>query len=137
MYFLIYISIAKTPFSSEELAKSLQRWRSSNTRAEITGMLLYKDGNFMQVIEGEAATVQNLFAKISADPRHHKITTLLEGPAAEREFTDWSMGFTDLDTPQAAGVPGYSEFMNTELTTDAFAVNPTRAQKLLRIFKRT
>jgi hypothetical protein len=137
MHFLIYVSIATKPFSGDELVALLERWRDSNARAEVTGMLLYKDGNFMQVIEGEAATVRALFTKISADPRHHKITTLLDDSTAERQFADWSMGFADLDAPQASGVPGYSEFMNTALTADAFAVNPTRAQKLLRIFKRT
>jgi len=47
------------------------------------------------------------------------------------------MGFSDLDSPEIASVAGYSEFMNTPLTADAYSTNPTRAQQLLRIFKRT
>ena len=143
MYFLIYLSIAVRPFSAEELVNCLKRWRASNERAALTGMLLYKEGNFLQVLEGEESAVRALFAdRISHDPRHHKLTVLLEGPIQEREFSDWSMGFRNLsdDDGNAAAVadlPGYSEFMNTELSTAAFAADPSRAQRLLRIFKQS
>lgn len=137
MYFLIYISIATRPFSTEELVDLLEHARKNNLRANITGMLLYKNGNFMQVLEGEEKAVRALSAKIARDPRHHKMMTLLEGETQEREFPEWSMGFNNLEMPEAAEHPGFSEFMNTDLADDAFTINPTRAQRLLRIFKRT
>ncbi len=142
MHFLIYVSIAVQPFTAEELVSCLKLWRANNEQAALTGMLLYKEGNFLQVLEGEESAVRALFEdRISRDPRHHKVTILLEGDAAEREFSDWSMGFQNLDDKgQAAAVadlPGYSEFMNTELSAKAFAGNPSRAQQLLRIFKHT
>ena len=91
----------------------------------------------MQVLEGEEKVVKALAAKISRDPRHHKMITMLEGSLAEREFSDWSMGFRNLDMVQDAPVPGYSEFMNTPLTAEAFQGSPTRAQRLLSFFKRS
>src|SRR5687767_1150580 len=100
-------------------------------------MLLYKDGKFLQVLEGEESVVQELAAKISSDPRHHKMVTLLKRAVADREFAEWTMGFSNLDAPEASQVEGYSEFMNTPVTEDAFSGSPTRAQRLLRIFKRT
>ena len=91
----------------------------------------------MQALEGDEKTVRALCAKIGRDPRHHKMITLLEIPLAAREFPDWSMGFSDLEAPEAADLPGYSEFMNAPLTAEEFAQSPTRAQRLLRSFKRT
>ena len=137
MISLIYVSIATNPFSGPELIELLEHARRNNKKADVTGMLLYKDGNFMQVLEGEEKTVRALCAKIGRDPRHHKMITLLEVPLTEREFHDWSMGFSNLEAPQAASAPGYSEFLNTPLTADAFAENPSGAQRLLRVFKRT
>ena len=137
MYFLIYVSIATKCYSGAELVDFLNEWRENNEKLSLTGMLLYKDGKFMQVLEGEEETVKQLSAKIDRDPRHTNVTLLLQGPTSEREFPDWSMGFHDLDALQVTGIPGYSEFMNTPLDSDAYATNPTRAQRLLRIFKRT
>ena len=80
-------------FRSGTASILLEHARRNNEKAGVTGMLLYKDGNFMQVLEGEERVVQALSAKIGRDPRHEKMVTLLEGPLAEREFSDWSMGF--------------------------------------------
>jgi hypothetical protein len=137
MYFLVYVSIAAKRYNGAELKGFLQEWRTNNERMDLTGMLLYKDGKFMQVLEGEEESVKKLSSKIDRDPRHTQVNLLLEGPATHREFPDWSMGFSDLDSPEIASVAGYSEFMNTPLTADAYSTNPTRAQQLLRIFKRT
>jgi acylphosphatase len=137
MYFLIYVSIAAKRYDGVELTEFLQDWRRKNEKLALTGMLLYKDGKFMQVLEGEEEKVKQLSAKIDRDPRHSNVTLLLQGHATERDFPDWSMGFSDLDAPQVASIAGYSEFMNTPLDEDAYATNPTRAQRLLRIFKRT
>lgn len=137
MYFLIYVSIATVSFSTAELIDLLQHARRNNEKANVTGMLLFKDGNFMQILEGEERVVKALAAKISRDPRHSKMITMLEGPLAEREFENWSMGFSNLDAVQTASIPGHSEFMNTARTAESFAVNPTRAQRLLHVYKQS
>ena len=100
-------------------------------------MLLYKEGNFMQVLEGEERVVHALAAKISRDPRHHKMVTMFEGPVERREFSHWSMGFSNLDNIEAAALAGFSEFMNTPLTAGEFSANPVRAHRLLNVFKRS
>jgi hypothetical protein len=80
--------------------------------------------------------VRTLYAKIRRDPRHRGLLTLLQGPLAERQFPDWSMGFNDLNTAEALSTPGYSEFLNTPLTGAEFSSDPTRCQRLLMMFKR-
>jgi hypothetical protein len=51
MLSLVYASSAKQLFSEEDLTALLQQSRDNNTRLGLSGLLLYKDGNFMQVLE--------------------------------------------------------------------------------------
>jgi hypothetical protein len=137
VFFSVYVSAAVDPFSASELVHLLDTARRNNAALGVTGMLLYKDGNFMQVLEGDEATVRNVYAKIERDPRHRGLLTLLQGTTEERQFADWSMAFRDLDAPEAGAIPGYSEFLNTPLTGSEFVADPSRCQKLLAVFKRT
>ena len=137
MFSLVYVSSAVRRFSRSDLEELLATSRDNNARAGITGMLLYKDGNFMQVLEGEEGAVRDLYDKIGDDPRHRGEIVLREGFTEERQFPDWSMGFRDLESPEARAVPGYSGFLNTPLTGREFSEDPTRAQKLLLTFKKT
>ena len=136
MYSLIYVSSAVTPFSPVELTDLLAISHQNNALLGITGMLLYKDGNVMQALEGEEAAVRKLYAKIGRDPRHRGVQTLLQGPVDERQFPAWSMGFRDLRAGGDAP-PGYSQFLNTPLTGEEFATDLTRCQKLLTTFKKS
>lgn len=137
MFSLTYVSSAVRPFTKAELSDLLAVSRRNNAGMGITGMLLYKDGNFMQVLEGEEAAVRALYARITGDPRHGGEIVLHQGYSERRQFPDWSMGFRDLGSPEVRGVPGYSEFLDSPLTGEEFSANPTRAQRLLLTFKRT
>jgi Sensors of blue-light using FAD len=134
--FLIYVSIATKLFTESELINLLEVSRKNNAAAGVTGMLLYKDKKFMQLLEGEEKEVARIFGKILKDPRHHNVITLWKGQRDERDFSEWLMGFTNLDAASVESIPGYSEYLNTPLTADAFP-DPSNAQRLLRIFKRT
>jgi hypothetical protein len=133
---LLYVSSATRHIPPDELATLLERSRRKNTSLGVTGMLLHKDGNFMQVLEGDATAVRQLFDMIGRDPRHAGVLVLRHVEQSTREFADWSMAFTDLNDPAARAVPGYSEFLNTPLTGREFTENPTIGQKLLLTFKR-
>ena len=132
LFQIVYVSSTRGLLSRAELQDLLHHSNASNARLGITGMLLYKDGNVMQVLEGEEKSVRTLFAKISLDPRHSGVLTLLEGPLPARNFGGWSMGFRDLQSPEARAIPGYSEFLNTPLTE---TLSPSQSQKLLSFFK--
>ncbi len=131
MYYLVYVSAATTPFSEGELLELLETSRRNNAPLGITGMLLYKDGRFMQLLEGQKEPVLKLVAKVAADPRHCKLTVLLEGERAGRECGAWSMGFQRLDTPDAQQIPGYSDIFHVPLDSESFASN---ASQCLRMF---
>lgn len=130
---LTYMSASNHAFTPAELSTLLERSRTNNARVGLTGMLLYKSSNFMQVIEGESDAVETLYARIAADSRHRNVLRISSGAIRARSFATWSMGFQNLDiTPPPAGFTG---FMNSSSTSEAFGANPTQAQKLLMLFK--
>ncbi|MFO1242721.1 MAG: BLUF domain-containing protein [Rickettsiales bacterium] len=110
MHTIAYVSTAKLPFSEEALIQLLEKSRDNNKRFEITGMLLYKDGNFMQVIEGPKEAVTDLYRNICADPTHYNVLTLIDQVAEYRSFPDWQMGFVNL-SHSTKEISGFSDFM--------------------------
>ena len=134
LYSLTYVSSATMSFSQEQLKALLDVCIANNRRDGITGILLYKDGNFMQVMEGPQDVLLRTLARMENDTRHSGIIVLLQGHQRDRQFPDWSLAYRDLG--DGSGKPtGYSEFMNTPLTGDEFAKDPSRAQRLLMMFK--
>ena len=107
---LIYSSAAVNPFSEAELALLLSLARTNNERVAVTGMLLYHDGSFLQVLEGEALVLDALFVRIGRDKRHHRVLPLLKRDVEERRFGEWRMGFASLkNLPR--NLPGYSDYL--------------------------
>lgn len=136
MISLTYVSAAVRLFSPAELLALLEKCRANNVGRGLTGLLLYKGGNFMQTLEGPEEPVQALHAIIARDPRHRGMITLLEHPLEERLFPAWSMGFRSLDNGETAReTPGYSEFLNAPLTPEGFTPGSARCQRLLAAFK--
>ncbi|HVV85277.1 MAG TPA: BLUF domain-containing protein [Kofleriaceae bacterium] len=103
---LVYASHATAPFTVGALQDLLRRARAHNTEVDVSGMLLHVGGAFLQVLEGAAAAVDELYAHIARDRRHQRIVLLVRRELDERCFADWSMGFFDA-TGRAAGLPGY------------------------------
>jgi hypothetical protein len=135
LFQVVYTSTAAESFSRAELVELLKGSVQRNTRAGITGLLLYQDGTFMQALEGEEAAVIALFAKISRDPRHHHVIPLIHGPIQQRNFPNSVMAFRDLNTTELRNLPGYSEFLNTPLNGDLHAADIPKCQRLLLLFK--
>lgn len=134
MYRLVYLSSAISYFSKPQLVDLLSKSRVKNATLGVTGILLYKEGDFLQLIEGERPAVEKLFATIRKDTRHGSVTILIEEECTQRLFSDWSMGFRDLSDPELLNLPGYSDFMNTPLKAKSFKDHPDDALKLVAIF---
>ena len=110
---LIYSSSARKPFTEAELIELLANCRAKNALADVTGMLLYHDGNFIQLLEGETETVSDLYHKIEQDPRHHSCTLLIREPIESRSFPEWTMGFHELGQDSKAPVDGFKDVMSS------------------------
>jgi len=134
-YFLVYVSSASSLFSRSDLDEILDISRRNNEARGISGILLYKDGNLMQLLEGEQDAVESLYRKISRDPRHKGLIAIWDGTQTERQFPSWSMAFRDLDGPVARDTPGYSDFLTTPLVSKTLTADVTHCQQLLNLFK--
>jgi hypothetical protein len=135
MFFLVYVSSAVTLFPEKELIDLLEISRCNNRALGVTGMLLYKDGNFMQFLEGPKENVLSLMEKIKKDPRHRGVITLMQQEHEEREFPEWAMGFKKMDSGTLPKIPGYSDFLDLPLTSEQFLLQPTKSLRLLLNFK--
>jgi hypothetical protein len=71
MYQLIYTSHATVPFTGQELVSLLKQPRQWNDLLGITGVLLYNDEHFVQVLEGSVEAIGDLYGKLLRDVRHH------------------------------------------------------------------
>jgi len=93
MYQLVYVSSARADLGEDDLKDILSHACTANRVLGISGMLVYLDGYFLQVLEGRRERVAELYAKIEADPRHFGAKVLVESDVAKPAFPNWSMGF--------------------------------------------
>lgn len=135
IYYLVYASAARKPFSKTDLIELLTQAREKNRRLGITGLLLYRDGDFIQLLEGPKDAVKALYDAIDRDPRHVGSMVMAEGEREERLFADWSMGFRDLADQEVQATPGYSPFMNSPRIAQRLAPQPDECLQLLALFR--
>ena len=128
---IIYASAAAAPYTRKDLVELLKIARQRNSAAGISGMLLYHDGSFLQVLEGPDKNVEALCAKIQKDPRHRNFLMLLRQTIREKEFENWEMGF--VDTSQLAGQ--FEGFVDYVTGLKSMTLDETRARAFLRKFQ--
>ena len=92
-YHVLYRSQATQAPTEADLQVLLEWSRAYNAQQQITGLLLYSDRRFVQLVEGPEAAVRDLYARIQADARHTQVVTLSDGPGPQRWFADWHMAF--------------------------------------------
>ena len=93
MYHLIYASTAAKALTERQLGDLLTKARQNNIKLDITGMLIYTGGHFIQVLEGEEDMVKKLYNSIRKDTRHKDVIVIYEGELAERQFANREMDF--------------------------------------------
>ncbi|MEM1054374.1 MAG: BLUF domain-containing protein [Bacteroidota bacterium] len=127
---LVYASSSPWPLSREDIAAILHVSRSNNARDGLTGVLLYADGSFMQVLEGPPDAVAATYQRIHRDPRHGDVLHMLEQRVEQRSFPEWTMGLVrpdDLSTEDRSAVNTVFELTHP---------SPDRARRLLSTFRR-
>lgn len=132
VFYLIYTSSAIRLLSDRELGAIHSRAMAGNARRGVTGFLLYRGGNFMQLLEGEEKAVRALFERIKADPRHKDVYVLKEGTRPDRIFQKFAMGFVHMD--KMPGMATYREFMSESLDSLRFRQDGRLALRLLESF---
>lgn len=89
---LVYRSQQKHRFSQRELNELVAHAAAKNQRLGVTGYLCYRQGLFLQYLEGPAEALEDLMHVISQDPRHEvEMTVWIDEALDDRRFPDWSM----------------------------------------------
>ncbi len=129
----IYASAATRHFETAELTALLQAARKHNDGAGLTGMLLYTEGSFFQVLEGVPDAVEALYARIELDKRNDQVTKILTEAIPDRSFADWTMGLSQVSRNELALIAGTNDFFcGSSCFLD---LDPGRAKKLLSAFR--
>jgi hypothetical protein len=107
MHQLIYLSQATRPLSAKALLGLVEHAQQANTRQHLTGVLVYSNKRFIQLLEGEPATLAQVYARISQDPRHQHLCKVAHHPIAARHFPEWPLAYQALSPAQFAHLAGY------------------------------
>src|ERR1700691_5640742 len=105
----IYSSVATPLFRDDGVEELLAQARRANAEADITGMLLYVNRGFFQVLEGHRIRIESVFAKIGADPRHDRVTQIIYEPIARRTFGQWTMGYPNPENRELCAILGTND----------------------------
>src|SRR6056300_1500659 len=133
MFELIYLSTAVKRMTKDILQSILMESMRHNSDHNITGILLYDQGSFCQVLEGDKKDVLSLFKKIKKDKRHFNVITISEKDIQYREFSAWSMRFINLDFYDREMIQGYQTISGNRMNwTD---INSSLAKNILMQFK--
>lgn len=129
---LIYNSAATHPMTESDLVGLLEQSRNHNPAVGVTGMLLYHDHCFFQVLEGPRDAVHTLADRIEQDRRHTQMTVIIDEPIHKRSFGEWTMGFAHVSPEDLRRIDGMNDFFDGQrVLTD---VDAGRAKKLLAAF---
>ena len=90
---LSYLSEAVSDMSFLGLMRLLESARAFNQKNGVTGILLYDNQQFAQVVEGERANIMKVWKRIQDDKRHHRIELLEIKEISERSYPDWLLRF--------------------------------------------
>lgn len=94
---VLYVSSMIMNYSQIDMKYMVNDFQINNKKHNITGILLYSEGNVMQYIEGLRNEIDSLFDNIKSDVRHRSVITLLYDKIEERIFPKWSMSFKKID----------------------------------------
>lgn len=129
---LIYVSAATRDMSADELRAILDSSVFHNTQNEVTGLLLYFDRTFMQVVEGPEEAIDELMTRLERDPRHYGINILSRTEVQAREFARWSMGFKGFSADDLRDYPHYAPFFSSGFKAEQLGT-PGLAVEILRV----
>jgi hypothetical protein len=130
---IAYVSSTRGLLTADEMTDLLVTSRARNHAHAITGVLLYKGGNVLQVIEGDESDVLTLYSSIEKDRRHTGVIKIYQKNIVSRDFSEWTMAFHDLNAPHARELEGFSGILDANF--DMRSISPSSAARLLGAFK--
>jgi len=132
---LVYVSNRKSNCTQDEIDKILASCKKNNPTMDITGVLLYSDTKFIQLVEGEAKVIMGLYDKIKKDARHSNPKMISYGAIREKAFPSWHMGTRSMTKD---GIDFKTEISNHDKSVFASILGGQEedGQKVLNLLKK-
>jgi len=131
-----YISKATQAMSQDDLEEILRTSRENNARLGITGMLLYGNKTFVQILEGDEKTVNELVEKIKRDSRHADFQVLKKKTIDRREYADWSMDFKRVSGEDFQSVKGLENLVEMDFNATFLGNHASIVESLMEHFRK-
>ena len=128
---LIYSSSPSKKVLKSHLYIILRQARKNNKIIGVTGLLIYSDEHFFQILEGEKEVVSELFQRISSDKRHSDIQILSENDVDFRSFPSWEMAYVTPSAKELATWSGLQSTTTVEETLSSLKSEPSRIMDVL------
>ncbi len=120
---ILYCSLSSKAMDEEALKAFVQNFSSLNKMDHITGLLMYSDQVFLQMIEGPSQAVGDLWSRILRDPRHYGIVQLYHYRELERRTCEsWDMQLVSFETLRSIVHNAYAEVKAGKHTVWARAI---------------
>lgn len=132
-YQLIYLSVATAPMEPTEIGDMLAIARKNNYSVSVSGLLVYHEQCFLQVLEGPKVAVEAIFGRVSTDPRHQHVEVQLRQVVDAKEFDGWSMAYID-GKNDAERLAGFVDYLAQLRVTGP---NDSAAHSVLRRFQKS
>lgn len=134
---LIYLSAATGEAGEQELASILDASVRNNKPKNVTGVLLFTKGHFMQALEGDEQDLAEIYARIEKDPRHTDLVVLAHEHIVKRNFSQWNMGYRQLNDSDALANPAWAPFFADGFDATVIGAKPGTALSMLKLFAQT
>ena len=111
-YAISYVSTAERSLSETEIRQILNDSEVNNNKQNITGLLLYSEGNFFQIIEGDQKQIVQLYDTIEDDSRHFNVIKLFGKEINKESFDGYKSDFISEDARySSARLKNYEHYL--------------------------
>lgn len=122
LWCIVFIASTNKVLSTEGAKQVLEAALADRTELGLTGIIIYKNGKDLSLIEGPRAVVKSYFRLKAIHPVHHTIRKVYDGEIAARFFGEYPLAvkvigrqFRKLDTFQAPEIQEtFQFFLNNE-----------------------
>ena len=132
-FVLVYVSAEVGYEETKSILSQREKLQKRNNKIEITGVLLYENGSFLQILEGNEKKVNATYKRILNDTRHKNIVKLATLYTKERQFSDYSIGYLSIVTKDLQEINGFENYFENHNTF--LDINDQQIKNLLNAFK--
>ena len=125
----MYVSKARRAMGDEDLQRIVETSRRHNVPARVSGMLLFGNKRFLQLLEGPGPAVERTYRRVLSDTRHCDAMLVYDGTGEPLRISEWPMAFARAE--EVRHVPAVASLIELAEGDDA---EPLAADAALRLF---